>query len=81
MRHLDERVEERIFHVQELGAKEEIIATATRAHLPSPPLSIQTLGLKSGSRGLHEPKAVRDPPPGTDEPEASWWEAALPEPG
>ena len=59
MRHQDEKVEEGVFHVQELGAEKEIITTATRAHLPSSPLGIQTLDLRAGSQGQHESGAVR----------------------
>lgn len=59
MRQQDERVEEGVFHVQELGAGKEIITTATRAHLPSPPLGIQTLDLRAESQGQHESGAVR----------------------
>lgn len=55
----DERVEEGVFHVQELGAEKEIITTARRAHLPSPPLGIQTLDLRAESQGQHESGAVR----------------------
>lgn len=51
------KFEQRIFHVQELGAKEEVLATS-RAHLPSQPLRIQAhvaRTLRAGSLAAVQP--------------------------